>query len=125
MQITKEEPQDNEVVLLEGKFTSPALEYLGEDIIPLEVRTSHFQAVLPRSSLSQGGVQPLVLQFAGTGDHFYWRRRNLMALPMLRERNIGSIIIENPYYGLRRPRRQLRSSLHYVSGINQSEDSMW
>lgn len=121
VQITKEEPQDNnDVVLLEGKFISPALEYLGEDIIPSEVRTSHFQAVLPRISLSrsQGRLQPLVLQFAGTGDHFYWRRRSLMALPMLKERNIGSIIIENPYYGLRRPRRQLRSSLHYVSGTN-------
>ena len=37
--ITKEERQDDNVVLLEGRFTSPALEYLGEDILPLEVRT--------------------------------------------------------------------------------------
>ena len=36
---------------------------------------------------------------------------------MLRERGVGSIIIENPYYGLRKPRKQLRSSLFYVSDL--------
>ena len=41
VQITKQERQDNEVVLLEGRFTSPALEYLGEDIIPPEVRLTN------------------------------------------------------------------------------------
>ena len=40
-----------------------------------------------------------------------------MALPMLKERGIASILIENPYYGLRKPRKQLRSSLFYVSDL--------
>jgi len=40
-----------------------------------------------------------------------------MALPMARERKIASIILENPYYGLRKPKKQLRSSLHYVSDL--------
>ena len=40
-----------------------------------------------------------------------------MAVPMVKERGISSILIENPYYGLRRPRKQLRSSLFYVSDL--------
>ena len=40
-----------------------------------------------------------------------------MAGPMVKEREIGSILIENPYYGLRKPRKQLRSSLFYVSDL--------
>jgi hypothetical protein len=88
-------------------------------LCPPEVATAHFQAVLPRS-WSTGPApasRPLVLQFAGTGDHFYWRRRQLMALPMARERGVGSLLLENPYYGLRKPRGQLRSSLHHVSDL--------
>ena len=30
---------------------------------------------------------------------------------------MASIILENPYYGLRKPKGQLRSSLHYVSDL--------
>ena len=40
-----------------------------------------------------------------------------MALPMIKERKIGSIILENPYYGVRKPKSQLRSSLHHVSDL--------
>jgi len=115
--IDKEESQDD-AVLLTGQFPTPILNYLEPDSIPHEVQTAHFQAVLPRSSLSRSDpVRPLVLQYAGTGDHFYWRRRSLMAGPMVKEREIGSILIENPYYGLRKPRKQLRSSLFYVSDL--------
>ena len=40
-----------------------------------------------------------------------------MAEPMVKERGVSSILIENPYYGLRKPRKQLRSSLFYVSDL--------
>jgi len=40
-----------------------------------------------------------------------------MAVPMVKERKVASIILENPYYGLRKPKGQLRSSLHYVSDL--------
>ena len=39
-----------------------------------------------------------------------------MAKPLL-QAGIGSIILENPYYGHRKPKDQLRSSLHFVSDI--------
>lgn len=58
--------------------------------------------------------RPLVVQFAGTGDHFYWRRRKLMAEP-LAEEGVASIILENPFYGVRRPRSQAGCNIVHVS----------
>ena len=52
---------------------------------------SELQAVLPERWNTR--LKPLVLHFAGTGDHFFWRRRVLMAKPMVKERNIGSLIL--------------------------------
>lgn len=40
-----------------------------------------------------------------------------MALPMIRERGIGSVILEAPFYGLRKPKEQFRSSLREVSDL--------
>ncbi len=40
-----------------------------------------------------------------------------MARPLLKEYGIASIILENPFYGLRKPKEQLRSSLHNVSDL--------
>lgn len=40
-----------------------------------------------------------------------------MALPLLRERGIASLLLENPFYGLRKPAAQLRSSLRNVSDL--------
>lgn len=39
-----------------------------------------------------------------------------MVKPLLKH-GIGSIILENPYYGLRKPKSQLYSCLPYVSDI--------
>lgn len=39
-----------------------------------------------------------------------------MAMPLLKN-GIAAILVENPYYGLRKPKDQVRSSLHYVSDI--------
>ena len=56
-------------------------------------------------------------QYAGTGDHFFYRRRHLMALPLLGERGVASLLLENPFYGLRKPAAQLRSSLRNVTDM--------
>ena len=40
-----------------------------------------------------------------------------MALPLLRERGVASLLLENPFYGLRKPKAQLRSSLRNVSDL--------
>jgi hypothetical protein len=37
----------------------------------------------------------------------FWRRRQMMAKPLLKEGGIASIILENPFYGLRKPKDQM------------------
>jgi len=111
-------------VLIDGEFMSPICDLL-PGILPRESEVVYFQVVLPDKWKNKAndqdrwleGKRPLVLHFAGTGDHFFWRRRSLMAKPLIKEMNVGSIIIENPYYGLRKPKGQLRSALHYVSDL--------
>ena len=37
--------------------------------------------------------------------------------PMLKEYGVNSTFLENPFYGFRKPKDQLRSSVHYVNDI--------
>ncbi len=101
--------------LLEGYFTTPFVQYLPQ-LLPPESERAHFQMILPLEWKS-ANVRPVCVQYAGTGDHFFWRRRRLMGLPMLKERGVASIILENPFYGLRKPKQQFRSSLQQVSDL--------
>src|SRR5690606_16960468 len=50
-----------------------------------------------------------------TGDHGFGRRR-LMALPLL-TRGIGTLILEGPFYGLRRPPGQEGTRLRTVADL--------
>ena len=101
--------------LLEGYFRSPMADYLPE-LLPKESEKAHFQIILPLK-WSNSRLKPVCIQYAGTGDHFFWRRRRLMGLPLLREREVASIILENPFYGLRKPKDQFRSCLQQVSDL--------
>ncbi|XP_063833098.1 protein ABHD18 [Ostrinia nubilalis] len=112
--ITKEQNL-NDCKLLEGYFISPLDRYL-PGIVPEIARKAHFQVILP-VHWPEPTSKPMCLHLAGTGDHFFWRRRNLMVKPLLKEAGIGGIILENPFYGLRKPTDQVRSSLHNVSDI--------
>lgn len=40
-----------------------------------------------------------------------------MALPLLEEGRVGSLLLENPFYGSRKPKEQVRSQLHHVSDL--------
>ncbi|XP_076665584.1 protein ABHD18 isoform X2 [Andrena cerasifolii] len=112
--ITKDE-EWSDCHIIEGSFESPFHKHL-PGIMPTETITAHFQLVLPRKWNSHK-IKPLCLHLAGTGDHFFWRRRNLIAKPLLKESGIASLLLENPFYGLRKPRNQIRSSLHNVCDI--------
>uniref|UniRef100_A0A2A4JX07 Protein ABHD18 n=1 Tax=Heliothis virescens TaxID=7102 RepID=A0A2A4JX07_HELVI len=101
--------------LYEGYFITPLERYL-PGIVPKIAQKAHFQALLP-IHWPEKNCKPVCLHLAGTGDHFFWRRRNLMVKPLLKEAGIGGIILENPFYGLRKPTDQVRSSLHNVSDI--------
>lgn len=100
--------------ILEGHFLSPFVQYIPE-VVPKEVEIARFQMLLPKE-WPKNHLKPVCLHLAGTGDHFFWRRRILMAKPLLKH-GIASILLENPFYGLRKPNNQKRSSLHNVSDI--------
>lgn len=102
--ITKDE-EWSDCHVIEGCFRTPFDEHL-PGIMPEEAVTAHFQMVLPRK-WSSHKVKPVCLHLAGTGDHFFWRRRNLIARPLLKESGIASILLENPFYGLRKPQDQI------------------
>ncbi|XP_041847175.1 protein ABHD18 isoform X1 [Melanotaenia boesemani] len=97
----------------EGYFISP-LEHLVPGILPSEAVKARFQFIVPKRWKKNRSV---CIQLAGTGDHFFWRRRTLMARPMVKEAGMASLLLENPYYGYRKPKDQLRSSLKNVSDL--------
>ncbi|XP_040274369.1 protein ABHD18 isoform X2 [Bufo bufo] len=74
-----------------------------------------FQFLVPKEWKSK--YRPVCIHLAGTGDHYFWRRRTLMARPMLKEAGMASLLLENPYYGYRKPKDQRRSSLKNVSDL--------
>ena len=80
-----------------GTFQSPCR----EDGFPEESHTGHLCFVRPRKNHRQA----IVLHLAATGEIGYQQRLFSMALPLARQ-GVGSLILENPYYGLRKPEHQ-------------------
>ncbi|CAF2984431.1 unnamed protein product [Rotaria sp. Silwood2] len=101
---------------IHGRFRSPLADSLPH-LVPPEVATAHFQLVLPRDHRFGIDSIPIGICYAGTGDHGFNRRRLFTALPLINQYRIGSILLENPYYGLRKPPHQSRSSLFYVTDL--------
>ncbi|XP_063046791.1 protein ABHD18 [Engraulis encrasicolus] len=96
-----------------GHFISP-LEEIVPGVLPAESVKARFQFIVPKKWRKH---HPVCIHLAGTGDHFFWRRRTLMARPMIKETGMASLLLENPYYGYRKPKDQLRSSLKNVSDL--------
>ncbi|XP_036407209.1 protein ABHD18 [Megalops cyprinoides] len=99
--------------ILSGHFISP-LEHSVPGILPPESVKARFQFIVPKRWRK---YKPVCIHLAGTGDHFFWRRRTLMARPMIKETGMASLLLENPYYGYRKPKDQVRSSLKNVSDL--------
>ena len=98
--------------IAEGQFTSPLAKFF-PGLLPQESEKACFQVIVPKTWREQGR-KPLCLHLAGTGDHHFWRRRNMMAKPLANEYGIASVLLENPFYGVRKPGNQVRSSLRFV-----------
>ncbi|CAK5064915.1 unnamed protein product [Meloidogyne enterolobii] len=58
----------------------------------------------------------LIIHLAPTGDDTYWRRYNGFVKPLL-ALGVSSILLQNPFYGERKPSNQFRSSLLNVSDL--------
>lgn len=98
--------------VLDGHFVSPLAKYY-PGLLPKESEIANFQAIIPKNC-GKNGRQAMCIQLAQTGDHHFWRRRNLVAKPLIKENAIGSILLVNPFYGSRKPKNQTRSSLNHV-----------
>jgi hypothetical protein len=89
-----------------GVFESPFATYL-----PDSVKIAHIQMIAP-SNL--GPTTPLCIHFAMTGDQGFTKRLFAMALPLVKD-GIASVILEIPYYGLRKPKTQFHIFVNTVS----------
>lgn len=88
------------------------------EALPEESRYSHVKWVAPvQRDENDGGMKSCVIHLAATGDHGFARRESLLAIPLAKYHGIGSVILESPYYGVRKPLNQSRSKLKYVSDL--------
>ena len=104
---------DQNFDIFKGEFISPLKHFIPRSL-PVESEKAFFQMILPKK---WGKHRPVCVHLAGTGDHRFWRRRKFMAVPLAKEEKIGSIILENPFYGFRKPKNQVRSAVNHVSDI--------
>jgi hypothetical protein len=98
---------------MNGHFVSPLAVY-EPGLLPSESENARFQVILPKK---RPRLPSVCLHLAGTGDHLFWRRRNFIAKPLAREKGIASVLLENPYYGSRKPKTQFQSYLNHVSDV--------
>jgi len=108
VQVQKEKVED-EHVSYHATFESPLAHWL-----PEESKLAYFQLLLPKCQHSNN--IPVCILLSGTGEQSFWQRRELIARPLLKKR-IGSLILMNPYYGLRKPAQQNGSRLLHVTDL--------
>lgn len=104
----EEEAMDG-AIFRRGVFASP----YSLMSLPEESRTARIEFVLPCKTTP---ATPVCLHFAATGDEGFTRRRVALALPLLKE-GIASLILENPFYGMRRPAGQEGKMLRCFSDL--------
>lgn len=117
--IDKEMKHDN-CKVLRGHFVTPLMN-LAPSLVPAKSRTARFEMVLSLDSCNESSstnnvMKAACIHMAGTGDHGFNRRRELMAKPLL-SAGISSVLLENPFYGSRKPSNQFRSSLLHVNDL--------
>jgi len=93
----------------DGVFVSP----IADGTLPAESRTGRLRLVLPRSA--SASPAPVCIHLAATGEDTYQRRRRLCA-PLL-ARGVGALLLENPFYGRRRPARQQGCEIRTVADL--------
>lgn len=93
-------------VARDGYFETPWF----RPYLPAECRTCHFRLILPAPE----SRCPVYLQMATSGEEGYSAREAKFAIPLL-ARGHGSLILEHPYLGRRRPSGQYSTRLGHVS----------
>ena len=104
VEVELSEPRVQEsLVIRDGRFRSPASERL-----PPEAKDAHFRWLAPI-----GKTRGTCLLLAASSEEGFLRRESF-ARPLV-ARGIGCVILENAFYGLRRPRGQRKAQLRTVS----------
>ncbi|XP_039126241.1 protein ABHD18 [Dioscorea cayenensis subsp. rotundata] len=98
--------------LREGVFKTPCDERLLSTLSP-ENHNARVAFLLPKNVPPQ--KMACVVHLAGTGDHTFERRLRLGG-PLVKE-NIATMVLESPFYGLRRPSMQRGAKLLCVSDL--------
>ena len=107
--------------ILRGHFVTPMMD-LAPKLVPAMSKLARFEMVVSEdlcsieNSSSNGTMKAACIHMAGTGDHGFNRRRELLAKPLL-SAGITSVLLENPFYGSRKPKNQFRSSLLHVNDL--------
>lgn len=91
--------------LAEGRFDSP------QQALPACARTARVKVLLP-----EGPLAGVAVHLAASGDQGFAMRLRFAA-PLL-ARGLGAVVLENPYYGSRRPPEQLRHAFRSVSDLH-------
>lgn len=104
------------VEMANGTFISPAHKFL-----PSESKIAYVKKVMP---IDANENTPIVVHFPGTGDEGFKRREFFLAVP-LAKKGIGSIILEAPYYGYRRPHQQNGMYIREASDLFKMVHSMF
>ena len=95
--LTEEKSSSKNVRSYSGSFISPVYQdHL--KLIPPESKMCRFHLILP-SQWEDESKKRICLHYAATGDHSFWRRYRFLAYPLAKDYNIGSVIVENPFYG--------------------------
>lgn len=92
----------------DGRFLTPYF----RDWLPRQAHTSYFRMVLPQSL----DVPPVYVHTATTGEEDYAMREQAIAYPLARQ-GIGTVMLEHPFLGRRRPQWQLTSKLEHVADL--------
>lgn len=92
-------------LLVEGSFDSP------EERLPDCARVARVRILLP-----EGEPRGLAVHLAASGDQGFAVRLRFAA-PLL-GRGIGALVLENPFYGERRPARQVGPAVRSVSDLH-------
>jgi len=82
------------------------------DAMPNESRTAHALWIVPHQPAPGS---PTAIHLAATGDHGFVRREHL-SIPLI-ARGVGSIALESPFYGIRKPKEQQGAKLRRVSDL--------
>jgi dienelactone hydrolase len=97
-----------------GVFSSPAADILEAE----ETRAARIEILVPAregGAADEPAIRPdlaMCVHLASSGEEGFLRRR-YFALPLVKK-GIGAVILENPYYGARRPKGQ---SMYFVRRV--------